>query len=78
MYFCMFFFSIAAGPLIIKGRGFDRGDLNNHVWSKLEEIVTSRILHLPVFTSQLQCFTNTTNNVYKPNAIVGGKFIRNF
>ena len=72
----MFFF--VAGPLIIKGRGFDRGDLNNHVWSKLEEIVTSRILNLPVLTSQLQCFTSKTNNVLKPNAIIGGKFFSCF
>ncbi|KAG8191463.1 hypothetical protein JTE90_020712 [Oedothorax gibbosus] len=58
------------GSLYVRGRGFDRGDINNNVWNKLEEIVVSRISNNPVIYNQQQCFTNKTNNTTKPNAIV--------
>ncbi|GFY47383.1 trafficking protein particle complex subunit 8 [Trichonephila inaurata madagascariensis] len=58
-------------PFFVNGRGFDRGDLNNNVWSKLEEIVTSRVSNNTVCQNQLYCFTNKTDNTYKPNAIIG-------
>ncbi|XP_035218300.1 trafficking protein particle complex subunit 8-like [Stegodyphus dumicola] len=58
-------------PFNVRGRGFDRGDINNHIWSKLEEIVVTRALNVAAFTPQLQCFTGKTENMVKPNAIVG-------
>ncbi|XP_054714525.1 trafficking protein particle complex subunit 8-like [Uloborus diversus] len=58
------------GAYCVTGRGFDRGDLNNNIWMKLEEIIASHALNNPVYTTQLQCFTNRTSNVSRPNAIV--------
>lgn len=58
-------------PFYVKGRGFDRGDLNNNVWSKLEEIVITRVSNNSVCQNQLYCFTNKTDNTFQPNAIIG-------
>ncbi|GBM42531.1 Trafficking protein particle complex subunit 8 [Araneus ventricosus] len=57
--------------LCVNGRGFDRGDINNNVWNKLEEIVITRISNNAICHNNLHCFSNKTDNTAKPNAIVG-------
>ncbi|CAL1268042.1 unnamed protein product [Larinioides sclopetarius] len=57
--------------LCVNGRGFDRGDINNNVWNKLEEIIITRISNNAICHNNLNCFSNKTDNTAKPNAIVG-------
>lgn len=60
------------GCLCVKGRGFERADINNNVWAKLEEIVIiGAQKSLPPFHSpQLQCLTKNTDNSTQPVAVV--------
>ncbi|GIY01023.1 trafficking protein particle complex subunit 8 [Caerostris extrusa] len=67
-------------PFYVNGRGFDRGDINNNVWNKLEEIVIARISNyaLTAIThNHLNCFTNKTDNTVKPNAIIEEVVLKN-
>nr|XP_042908090.1 trafficking protein particle complex subunit 8 isoform X2 [Parasteatoda tepidariorum] len=58
------------GLLEVSGRGFDRSDINNNIWEKLEEIVVNRTLNNSFYYNQLQCFTSKTDNSHKPKAVV--------